>query len=442
MGHGSRRGVASGEDSDMSDHNALVQQLLRSVLVDQADRLSWGDELGRGGVGAVRIAHDRSLKRRMAVKQLLESSLQEPMAVRGFLREAQVTAQLEHPSIVPVHDIGVRNGLPFFTMSLVEGRSLSTWLREEMLIDYDTVVRFLEIVLKVCDALEFAHHRGVIHGDIKPANVMVGAFGQVYLMDWGGAELVEDMAPDDGQTEKVQDNVAELPREVTEGRAFGTISYMAPERARGQRGDARSDIFSLGAVIYEFLVGKPPFRTGEMQSSLRKAAFCDYAPIDETSHGSEVPPDLYRIVRRALSAAPADRYQSMGELKADIGRLVRGGGSFPLQSYPKGTLLIREGDRGDAAFIVATGRLEVYRQVQGQQVTLRTLQPGDVFGEMALLAGAPRTASVRVLEDARVVTITEAVFFRELDSMQPWMAALVKTLAHRFLDREASQLGL
>jgi len=414
--------------------SGLIRTLLHSIVYSQP--LEERGEVARGGTGSIRRAQEHPLGRQVALKQLLESCEAEPVLVRNFLREAQVTAQLDHPHIVPVHQVGLRDGKPFFTMSLVEGQSLSRWLRTAILIDYDTVVDFAEILIKVSDALAYAHSRSVIHCDLKPANIMIGAFGQVYLMDWGGAEVLE--APPENGGAPVAVTVAPLPTQMTEGRLFGTPSYIAPERARGERGDVRSDVFSLGAIMYEFVEGKPPFRGADTRETLIQAGRCDCRPPNEGAHGSHVPPDYYRILRRAMAARPAERYQTMLEMRADLGRLVRGGGSLPRRTYQRGTTVIQEGEVGDAAYVVASGQLEVTRQEHGIEVVLRTLGPGDVFGEMSLLTNARRTASVVALQDSTLVTITEDLFRRELEAMQPWMASLVRTLARLFLEQERS----
>lgn len=417
---------------------SLTKLLLESVVDPELDRLEVGDPIATGGVGEVLAVRDRVLGRQCAMKVLKESFVSEPLVLRGFLREAQVTAQLNHPNIVPVHELRVEHGVPCFTMSRVVGQSLAEWMRDNVLVDHETATAFVELLLKVCDALAFAHSRGVIHCDLKPSNVMVGSFGEVYLMDWGGAELLDDAAF--GGAERVSESLPPIPEAMTEGKIFGTPAYMAPERARGQRGDARSDIFSMGAMMYEFIVGKPPFTHPQLRDAIRAAQRCAYEPIDDAAHNNVFPVELFRIVRQAMAADPDSRHPTVADLKADLTRVARGGGSFPVRELAVGEHIIRENEAGDAAYIVSSGRLEVYRRVDGRKVHLRELTSGDLFGEMAIFARSPRTASVVAIEPTVVAEITADVMRRELDTMKPWMSAFVRTLARRFHESETRRL--
>jgi len=413
-----------------------VDELLAATFGRDEERLLFGDEIAHGGVGSVKKLRDRVLNRQLAVKVLHESCASEAPLVRSFLREAQVTAQLEHPNIVPIHELGTSDGNLYFSMSLVEGQSLEQWFKPSALVDYNTVVEFVEIIIKVCDALDFAHARGVLHFDLKPANIMVGEFGQVYLMDWGGSKIAGTGESNTADAPQVCDTLPELPRDSDENIIFGTPAYIAPERARGEEGDARSDVFSLGATIYEFIEGRAPFEHPDFMVSVKRAQECVDSSLDETTHEGVLPKELYRIVERAMAADPDDRHQTVAEFKTDLNRIVRGGGSFPVVEVAQGHHIIREGDSGDAAFIVASGRLRVFKEVAGREKTLRELGPGDVFGEMAIFSGSPRTAHVVALTDCKLMKITEDVIRRELDSMKPWMATFVRTLAQRFQENE------
>ena len=201
-------------------------------------------ELARGGMGRIHPATDRNLLRHVAMKRLAPAFAREPFYRDGFVAEAQITGQLEHPNIVPVHELSIdEKGVPYFTMKLVQGVSLAAWLRDPSrpVGSTERLEHGIEILLKVCDAVAYAHHRGVIHRDIKPENIMVAEFGQVYLMDWGLARLLKTR-PASGQAAQME---ASGP--------VGTPGYMAPEQARGNPADMdeRSDVFGLGAVLYE-----------------------------------------------------------------------------------------------------------------------------------------------------------------------------------------------
>ncbi len=425
----------------------LVRDLIAAALPTAEVPLQFEEVIKRGGVASIAVARDPTLQRRLAVKIMRKDSYAEPVLVRGFLREAQVIGQLDHPNIVAIHGLAddPEVGL-HFSMSLVDGETLAERLARSEEPDYDGLFNFLEIIIKVCDALAFAHSRGVIHCDIKPANIMVGEFGQVYLMDWGGAQILPqhhgDSAGDARSAmPRVRDTLPDLPAEATRGVVFGTPAYMAPEQARGEVLDERTDVFSVGALLYHFIMGQAPFVANSEIVGIHRAQACEYRPLDERVHGGLLPRSLFAITRRAMAPHPEHRYQGIEALRGDLVRLVRGGGSFPSVTATEGTVIIREGDEGDAAYIVLEGELEVFKTVDGKPVSLRRLTRGDVFGETAIFASTPRTASVVAMTDVALVRITEDVVRGELDAMKPWMAAFVRILAERFNERETHSLA-
>jgi serine/threonine-protein kinase len=365
------------------------------------------------------------------MKLMRDEAVAEPMLVHGFFREAQVMGQLSHPNVVPIHDVGLRQGRPFFTMGLVSGQSLSAWLGNVTPGDCERLADFLEIITKVCDALEYAHSRSVVHGDLKPANIMVGSFGEVYVMDWGGAKLLE---PQNDQA--VIDRLPSLPKEATEGKIFGTATYMSPQQANAEPPSRSWDVFSLGAIIYQFITGHAPFQAKDSADALAKAQQCDFQQLNLEVHGKTLPPELLRVVARAMARNPADRYPGITLMRSDLSRIMRGGGTFPILEFPKDTTVIAEGDTDRTAYIVHSGTLEAFRTNGIEETPLRLLAAGDVFGEMAMFASTPRTASVRALTDVKLFCITEDVLKSELDHMTPWMATFVRTLARRFAQQE------
>ncbi len=424
------------DDGRVLSHEERIQRLIRAALPEAEQRLTIEGEMARGGMGAVRFAFDSNLQRRMAAKTMHAHTYEHLMLVHGFLREAQVTGQLDHPNIVPIHELG-RNarGELYFTMKLVEGQSLKMLIGGAVAHDADRLFNLLEIFIKICDALGFAHSRGVLHLDIKSANVMVGEFGQVYLMDWGGAQLLPPR-PGVDTRHWVRDSLPPLPAEDTAGMVFGTPAYMSPEQASAGREpmDERSDIFSMGALLYEIMTGGPPYQAQAALEAGMLAQLCDIRSPDTLPH---VPPNLYprellRIVMKALARVPEDRYSSIAAMKLDILRFMRGGGHFATIRVPRGQHVIRQGEVGDAAYIVVSGTLEVYKQIDDERVSLRMLGPGDMFGETAIFAASPRTANVVVLADASLVVVTSDVIEQELASMKPWMGAFIRTLASRF----------
>ena len=291
------------------------------------DNLRLFPELGRGGMGRIHPATDRNLVRHVALKRLDKELASEPFYRDGFIAEAQITGQLEHPNVVPVHELAVApNGVPYFTMKLVQGVSFDRWLKDPSrpLGSTERLEEGLEILLKVCDAVAYAHHRGVVHRDLKPENVMVASFGQVYLMDWGLARLTKTR-PASGDGSQM-----EAPGPC------GTPDYMAPEQARGNpvEMDERSDVFGLGAILYEIVSGKLVYgRHRGAEAILRQARLGAVVPIDEAVAGIGVSKTLRSIVARATEPKPQDRYPSVLELQRDVLSFLRGGLHLPRRAF-------------------------------------------------------------------------------------------------------------
>jgi eukaryotic-like serine/threonine-protein kinase len=415
--------IPVGGDHEVSPALAL------SEGIPTPDNLRIFPELGRGGMGRIHPATDRNLLRHVALKRLDKSLAAQSFYRDGFIAEAQITGQLEHPNIVPVHELAVdARGVPYFTMKLVQGVSLFKWLRDATrpLGSTERIEEGLEIFTKVCDAVAYAHHRGVIHRDLKPDNIMVASFGQVYLMDWGLARLTKSR-PASGEYSQM-----EAPG------AVGTPEYMAPEQARGNPADMdeRSDIFGLGAVLYEIVSGKTPY--GDLrdpEAILERARAGRVIPIEQIAPALGVSKRLRDIVTRATAPHPADRYPTVVALQRDVVSFVRGGLHLPRRAFQPGATIIREGDGADAAYMIVRGRCRAFRAVGDKQETLAIMGPGDVFGEMALLLEAPRAASVEAMDAVTVLVLDKGTMTEGL-GIDGWTGALVRALAARFRDLE------
>ncbi|MBI5500382.1 MAG: cyclic nucleotide-binding domain-containing protein [Deltaproteobacteria bacterium] len=394
---------------------ALAERLIVGGVVSEA-----------GGMAVIRQVRDNNLQRVAAIKLPRPEVARDQALVRGLIEEAQVTAQLDHPNIVPVHELGVdAQGDVFFTMKLVRGRTLG-----EILAGADLRRRTdrglflqLQVFLKVCDAVAFAHSRGVLHLDLKPGNIMVGEFGEVFVMDWGLARLRS--APRNGR-----------------GVTGGTLSYMAPELAIGDasRLDERTDVFMLGGVLYETLTGKRPHGGGTPTELLARAVSADVAPPDREVD-FELPARLCRIAMKALARDPAKRYQTVADLARDVESFFHTPWRFPRAEFRHGALIIREGEDADCAYVVLKGRCVAYNTVDGRRVVLREMVEGDVFGEVALLTQGKRTASVEALEDVEVLVIERSFFEEELGTNH-WLSMFVRTLAARFTENSARMAEL
>ncbi len=427
--------------------STTVASILEQVRRRPAERLEVESRVAAGGMGSIDVAVDRALDRRIAVKTLHSHLRSSDSTVRMFLREARLTGLLDHPHIVPVYDLGEReNGQLFFAMKLVEGQTLAALVRAlpRGVLETATLYMLLDVVAKVCDALAFAHSRGVLHCDVKPANVMVGEFGQVFLMDWGIARLITPSPPpgpspcaDAGApaATEVTAPASRAPRSAgTDNSIIGTPCYMSPEQARGDRRrlDVRSDVFLLGATIYELLTRRPPYDSKDRAETLALATACRFPSPRKVAGDAAVPLELERIVMRAMAKAPEDRYPTVAALKEDLVRFMRGGAEFPRSHYDPGDEIVREGEPGTAAYILVEGACEVRKDTPAGPQAIQTIGPGSVFGEMAILTEGPRTATVVATAPTTVLVVTSQVLEQEMAALKPWIATLLKSLAARY----------
>jgi len=289
-------------------------------------------------MGAVLEAEELTLERTVAMKVMLTGGQSSREEAQRFRREAKVLARLEHPNIVPIHDLGVgEDGQPYYTMKLVRGTTLHRVLDQIRCGDAETVARYplsqlLTLFQKVCDAVSFAHSRGVIHRDLKPANLMLGDFGEVLVMDWGLAKEVGGEADGDEGVPKQDEpelGVAEGDFRTMEGRILGTPQFMAPEQAAGRIGDldARTDVYALGGILYQILTLEPPVsgaNTNEVLERIRLGAIRPPSSLGPASTGlphcpgRRVPETLSAVAMKALAVDPDQRYPTVGDLQRDI----------------------------------------------------------------------------------------------------------------------------
>jgi serine/threonine-protein kinase len=291
---------------------------------ERAGRVHLQGEIARGGMGVVLRGHDPELGRELAVKVMLPAHRGNSNLLRRFVSEARLAGQLQHPGIVPIHDVGqLADGRPFFTMKLIQGRTLAELLAERPDPVHE-LPRFLRYFEAVCQAVGYAHSRGVIHRDLKPLNVMVGAFGEVQVMDWGLAKRLEDdsaqSTPPTGSPSSTP-----LPAALTEaGAVVGTPGYLAPEQARGRPGDQRTDVFGLGAILCEILTGKPPFQGAALCSLLQQTREGDLGNATERLEHCGADDELVRLAKDCLAAEPADRPADGSAVAARLAEYLAG----------------------------------------------------------------------------------------------------------------------
>ena len=326
-------------------------------------------------------------------------------------------------------------------MKRVQGRPLYELINEKELskrTDRD-IFNLIQIMLKVCDAVSFAHSKSVLHRDLKPDNIMIGKFGQVYLMDWGIAHIKRNGAPYSSGVDfpEIKKRKLYCIREEQKGDVVGTPCYMSPEQACGDPDiiDERSDIFSLGAILYEVLTGEFPIPGSSLREMQVNAKNCEFPPPDERVD-FPLPVGLVRITVKAMSKDPADRYQTVEELRNDLESFLEGTERFPGRTYKAGELIVREGDQGDEAYIIKAGECRAFKTVDGEKIELRIMKKDEVFGETAILTDSQRSASVEAITNVTVAVIKGLHFEEELGT-GTWLGPFIRALAERF--READQ---
>lgn len=381
-------------------------------------------------MGSVHVAFDNVLLRKVAQKFLDQGQDNDPGIVQQFVEEARITGQLDHPNVVPVHELAVgHDGQLFFTMKYIDGETYGDRIRKfhQAPNDPEELYRLLQVFQKVCDAIGFAHERGVIHCDIKPDNIMVGSFGQVYVMDWGVALLRPT-----NHADAVQLGASARGTQYV----GGTLSYMAPEQAWGRPEDisCATDVYGLGGLLHYLLTGKPP-----NYDTTRLDGVGNPRNIARESTLPLVPPGLCQIAERALAVRPSKRFATAAEMNAAVEKFVAGGGWFSVVTFEPGAVILRQGDPGNSAFVIAEGWCDCWADDahgdEAQRTFIRTMGPGEVFGEMAVLTGRPRSATVVAKTAVKAHVITQESLELEL-RRNPLLGSFVRTIASRFADSE------
>lgn len=301
----------------------MIGQTLKHYVVES--------KLGQGGMGVVYRARDTRLNRAVALKVLAREVTGDTERRRRFLREAQSAAAVTHPAIAQIYDVDEVDGVIFIAMELVEGRTVRQVIGAGEL----DLLGAVDIALQVASGLAKAHEAGIVHRDIKSDNVMLTPDGHAKLLDFGLAKLVEPDPDSPSASDMPTRGVTSAPTQL--GMVLGTIAYMSPEQARGRNVDQRSDIFSLGVMIYEMSTGKMPFEGTSPVDTMHAIAFEEARPVTQIRPG--LPPDLQRVVSRCLRKRPEDRYQSTRDLVDDLKRLRSDTESGAVRAIPIGERL-------------------------------------------------------------------------------------------------------
>lgn len=371
-------------------------------------------EIARGGMGKVLEVEDTELRRSVALKVLRKELLGRRDVVERFLEEAQITGQLEHPNIVPVHEMGVDGaGNLYFTMKFVEGLSLAEVLLKLREGNRDTMrefplLRLLDVFIKICEGMSFAHNRGVIHRDLKPANIMVGRFGEVQVMDWGVAKVVgrQFRSSENDSGVVLTDRIDAGSVHTMVGAIIGTPSYMSPEQAKGDIDiiNHKSDIFSLGVILYEMLCLRSPWTGKSSDEVLEQVREMKPLKPRERNPEVEVPAELERLALKCLEKEPEARVDTVKELAENVRNFIEGRamGSVDYSPVRLAMKWIGRNKKEVAGTLLAV--LAVVAGILGTLWYLRNLEQEKILGlndeAVALMEEWPGLAKAGKFDDA------------------------------------------
>jgi WD40 repeat protein/tRNA A-37 threonylcarbamoyl transferase component Bud32 len=348
------------------------------------------DEFARGGLGRIIRAKDTRTGRIVAIKEMLSSTED---AAHRFAREAMITANLQHPAIVPVYEVGRwTSGKPFYAMKLVSGRPLDQVIASTKTID--DRLALVSHVLAVADALAYAHGERVIHRDLKPHNVLVGAFGETVVIDWGLARRLDESDPS-ASAHRV---ISAVPGQTHIGAVMGTPAYMPPEQASGARVDERADVYAIGAILYHLLTGKAPYSGKTIDELLAKVKASERKKLSEID--PSIPADLAAIVERAMAPERVDRYSSAADLAADLRRFTTGQ-LVQAHRYTRMQRMTRFVSRNRAAVAIASAAI-IAGNVGGTIAVRNIISARDVASEERGHAVKARDEARKRLVDAHV----------------------------------------
>jgi serine/threonine-protein kinase len=321
-------------------------------------------------------------------------------------------------------------------MTMVEGESLAKVLDTDSMFKQGPrmpLAQTLEVFTKVVETMAHVHERGVLHLDIKPENIMVGRHGEVFVMDWGNARLFNPEPYQEYLRKFAGDMKVEPVDPERRNVVIGTPLYMSPEQTNTPRDllTPGSDIFSAGAVFYEMLTGKRAFQADTSEEAMERVRTLSVPLVHELN--PEVPVRLSAICARMLAKPVYDRYRSFDEVLAELTKLRDSGQAFATRTYEAGQVIFREGDPGEYAFTIVSGRVEIAAGGDGGRTVLAALGPGEIVGELAIFTDHPRTATATALESTTIRIMSAADVKTELEKLRPWVGAMIRGLSERFI---------
>lgn len=291
--------------------------------------------IGKGGMGEVLLGYDTTCGRRIALKRIREDLKEHVQMHNRFLKEAHITSQLTHPAIIPIYTIHDQEGLIYYTMPFVEGKTLKQTLKEARQADKEgkkdastltSIPGLVRLFLSICQAVAYAHSNGVLHRDLKPENIIIGKYGEVLILDWGLAKLISTSDDEESVNEEIEEAQTKhrLHGLTKLGKVVGTVSYMAPERALGKPATVQTDVYSLGVILYQILALRPPFKRGTLKEFRQGLIKEKFIPPEEVAPYRDVPRVLSAVVTRCLSGNLDRRYSKVDELIHDIENYLEG----------------------------------------------------------------------------------------------------------------------
>ena len=380
--------------------------------------------IGKGRNSDVFSCFDTCLNRIIAVKQLCKECLDDETMVRAFLNEIKLISYFDHPGITSIYDAFVnKDGIPCYTMKLVKGNNLR-WDLES-----STRAHLFEIFMKLCETLSYVHDKGVVHLDLNPENIMLGQYGEVIITDWGNSRLYDESA----YRQHLKLVLDAPPPPSDEPGISSTSKYLSPEQLSGEREQLApsSDIFSMGIILYEMMTGKTPFNAPDKESLHDQIKNEPIVPIHEICH--EIPRMLSDICAKLLEIDPYLRYHSFHEVLIDLDKYQNSGMTFSLRTYSPGEIICREGEKGDFAFTILSGSVEISKIVEGQKKILAIIGKNEIVGELAIFSNEIRTATVTALETTVIRVMDRESVEQELQKLSPWIQKMITGLSKRFV---------